>query len=608
MCGVFGVVFAQDRNDLGEVLIKASRKLVYRGYDSAGFAAIKLDGSSQLRKGPGKLESVIEQFQIQNLTGSRGIVQLRWATFGEPTEENSQPHYDSDGDILGAHNGNIVNTSTLIEEFKQEGFTVRGQNDGEMVVHAFEKFYNQTHDPLLSMQKAQTMLKGDYAFIVGQQHDNHLLAVKKGSSLYVGIGKDFIACSSDLASLLQFTNKILDIHDGEMIYYDHQHYQLYNLFTGEKIDRKPTISHIKVEEANLEGFKHYMIKEIHEQIEKTRELTELLNNSPQPLQEASRLLTNAKRIFIVASGTSYHASLIGSYYLNHIARLKTQVVIAGQFNEYYGHLVEKEDVVFCVSQSGETKDVVNVINPIRDAKLCPIISMVNIIGSSIAHKSDITLNIAAGVETSVPATKTFMNQLLLFLYLSAYIAKQNEGPEAEEVFSIISQVPELIQKTIEQDEEPCRALAETIISKAFDLYCLGYGLNYGSAMEGALKIKEVYYRHCEGMYSSEFKHGPLSIVEEGYPILFPASPAESGMVISHINEITVRKGFVVVISAYDDGYARNANSFIITPDCHHYLTPFANVVCMQLIAYYASICSGLDPDFPRNISKTLTVD
>ncbi|MDD4664092.1 MAG: glutamine--fructose-6-phosphate transaminase (isomerizing) [Caldisericia bacterium] len=608
MCGVFGIVFAENRSDLGEYLVKASRKLVYRGYDSAGFATIKTDGSTQLKKGPGKLEAVIEQFHIQKMSGSRGIVQLRWATFGEPTEANSQPHYDSDGDIIGAHNGNIVNTSSLIEEFKRDGFTVRGQNDGEMVVHAFEKHFNQTKDPLISMQKAQTMLKGDYAFIVGHQNDHHLLAVKKGSSLYVGIGKDFIACSSDLASLLQFTNKIVDIHDGEMIYYNHEHYQLYNLFSGAKIEREPYLSPIKVEEANLEGFAHYMKKEIHEQIIKTRELTELLDNDPHALNETAKILSKANRIFIVASGTSYHASLIGSYYLNQIAQLKTQVVIAGQFNEYYGHLVDKNDVVFCVSQSGETKDVVNVINPIRDGKLCPIISMVNIIGSSIAHKSDITLNIAAGVETSVPATKTFMNQILLFLYLSAYIAKQTGAPEAEEVFSIIGAIPELIAKTIEQDEEPCQALADTVISKAHDLYCLGYGLNYGSAMEGALKIKEVYYRHCEGMYSSEFKHGPLSIVEEGYPILFPASPSESGMVISHINEITVRKGFVVLISPYDEGYARNANSYIITPNCHHYLTPFANVVCMQLIAYFSSVLSGYDPDFPRNISKTLTVD
>jgi glucosamine--fructose-6-phosphate aminotransferase (isomerizing) len=608
MCGVFGIVFAENRSDLGEYLVKASRKLVYRGYDSAGFASFTKEGTTLLKKGPGKLEEVIEQFHVQKMSGSRGLVQLRWATFGEPNEANSQPHYDSDGDIIGAHNGNIVNTSSLIEEFKKEGFVVRGQNDGEMVVHAFEKFYNQTKDPLTAMQKAQSMLKGDYAFIVGHQNDNHLLAVKKGSSLYVGIGKDFIACSSDLASLLQFTNKIVDIHDGEMIYYDHQHYQLYHLATGEKIDRDPYISPIKVEVANLEGFAHYMKKEIHEQIEKTRELTELLDNEPQLLEEASKLFIQAKQIYIVASGTSYHASLIGSYYLNQIAHLKTQVVIAGQFNEYYGHLVNRQDVVLCVSQSGETKDVVNVINPIREGKLCPIISMVNIIGSSIAHKSDITLPIAAGVETSVPATKTFMNQILLFLYLSAFIAKKTGKPEAEEAFSIIGTIPSLIAKTIEQDEEPCQALADTIISKTRDLYCLGYGLNYGAALEGALKIKEVYYRHCEGMYSSEFKHGPLSIVEDGYPILFPASPLESGMVISHINEITVRKGFVVVISPYDDGYARNANSYIITPSCHHYLTPFANVVCMQLIAYFTSVLSGYDPDFPRNISKTLTVD
>jgi len=608
MCGVFGIVFEKDRKDLGEVLIKASRKLVYRGYDSAGFAVFEKNGKTRLSKGPGKLESVIEQFDIHSFQGSRGIVQLRWATFGEPNEVNSQPHIDSDGDIIGAHNGNIVNTSLLIDQFKQEGMTVRGQNDGEMVVHAYEKFYNLYKEPVKAMLNAQTILKGDYAFIVGNIETNRLLSVKMGSSLYMGVGDGFICCSSDLASILQFTNNILFINDHEMVYFSHNEYQIYNMQTGEKIERSPEISTISVENANLEGYPHYMLKEINEQPIKTKELLALLENTQDSIQKASRMLRSANRIFLVASGTSYHASVIGSYYLNNLAGLSTQTVLAGQFNDYYGHQVHSDDLIFCISQSGETKDVVNVINPLRDNKIGKVLSMVNIIGSSIAHKSDLVLNISAGLETSVPATKTFMNQILLFLYLAVYMGKENKNPTAIDLYSQLHLIPDLISKTIETTIKEAEIVAGNLVEKATDLYCLGYGVNFGTALEGALKIKEVYYKHCEGMYSSEFKHGPLSIVEPGYPILFPASPNEASMVISHINEIRVRKGNVVVISPHHNDYEKCASSFISVPDCDHFITPFLNTVVLQLIAYYASVRSGYDPDFPRNISKTLTVD
>lgn len=608
MCGVFGIVFENDRKDLGEILIKASRKLVYRGYDSAGFASFDKQGKTKLSKGPGKLEDVIQQFDIQTFSGSKGIVQLRWATFGEPNAVNSQPHFDSDGDIIGAHNGNIVNTSQLIEQFKKEGMTVRGENDGEMVVHAYEKFYNQNPDPVDAMRKAQTILKGDYAFIVGNIENKNLLSVKMGSSLYMGVGDDFICCSSDLASILQFTNRILFLNDGEMVYFGHNHYQIYDIKAGSRIERKPEISTINVEQANLEGFPHFMLKEIHEQPTKTKELFDLLENSSDLMKKSSQFLRASDRIFLVASGTSYHASVIGSYFLNNLAGLNTQTILAGQFNNYYGTQVKKDDLIFCVSQSGETKDVVNVINPIRDNKACPIMSMVNIVGSSIALKSDLVLNISAGLETSVPATKTFMNQIFLFLYLAIFIGKENSNEQAEELYQKLPTLSNLLKKTIETTTLDAEQIANSLVEKATDLYCLGYGINFGAALEGSLKIKEVYYKHCEGMYSSEFKHGPLSIVEAGYPILFPSSLNDAGMVISHINEIMVRKGYVVVISPFHDAYKKSASQIITVPDCDHYFTPFLNIVVLQLIAYFASVHSGYDPDFPRNISKTLTVD
>ncbi|MCK5848047.1 MAG: glutamine--fructose-6-phosphate transaminase (isomerizing) [Caldisericia bacterium] len=608
MCGVFGIVYSKETDKLGDSLIKGSRKLVYRGYDSAGFASFKEDGSTMLRKGPGMLEDIIKSKNISEFSGKRGIVQLRWATFGEPNEENSQPHYDSDKDIIGAHNGNIVNTEQLSEQFKAEGMTIRGTNDGEMVVHAYEKFYNQYHDMKKSMMKAQTLLKGDYAFVCGNTELDKLMAVKMGSSLYMGIGDDFILCSSDLGSILQFTRNIVFLKDGDLVIYDDHEYHIYDIHTGKDITRPPEECNIKIEEANLVGYDHYMIKEIHEQPKRVQELLNLLANSQQLVKNFIETLNQADHVYLVASGTSYHASIVGAYYLNHLAEIHAVPVLAGYFNEYYNISPTAKDVILCVSQSGETKDVINVINPILHNTSAKIISMVNVTGSSIAQKSELVLNVSAGLETSVPATKSYTNQLFTFLYVAALAGKMKNLDKANEIFTQLEKIPGLIQETIDTVKEECEDIAALLVKRDSDLYCLGYGIQYGTALEGALKIKEVYYKHCEGMYSSEFKHGPLSIVDKNYPILFPASPADDHMVISHINEIMVRKGNVIVISPQYKGYAKAASRVVVVPDSDHYFVPFSTVVVLQLIAYYASILAGLNPDFPRNISKTLTVD
>ncbi len=608
MCGVFGIAFESDHPQLGTYLIKAAQKLVYRGYDSAGFASFSSTGETKLSKGPGKLDEVIKKYDIEKFTGSRAIVQLRWATFGEPNEANSQPHYDSDGDIIGAHNGNIVNTTLLIEQFKAEGFTVRGTNDGEMVVHAYEKYFNEHADMLKAMSHAETILKGDYAFIVGHKNDQNLLAVKMGSSLYMGIGEGFICCSSDLASILQFTKTIVPLKDGEMVLYNHNSYQIYDIHTCEKIDRAPELSTITIEEAKLDGYPHYMIKEINEQPIKTKELLELMEQPDPEIDAFLQTIEQSRRCWFVASGTSYHAAVIGAHYFSQLAHIDVQPVIAGHFNEIYGHLVTEKDTLLCISQSGETKDLVNVMNPLIKEKRGNLLSMVNVVGSSISTKSNYSLNIAAGLETSVPATKSFMNQILMLLLLAVQLGCKNQISKALDLKKELHKIPSLIQDTIQQCQKDCEEIAEKQLVEADDLYCLGYGLNYGSALEGSLKIKEVYYKHCEGMYSSEFKHGPLSIIQEGYPILFPAAPEESYMVISHVNEIKVRKGYVVIISPQYEGFELAADRCIVVPDAPYMLTPFANITALQLIAYYASVKSGYDPDFPRNISKTLTVD
>jgi glutamine---fructose-6-phosphate transaminase (isomerizing) len=256
MCGVFGIVFKSDREEMGQILINASRRLTYRGYDSAGFGVFKKDNTTSLFKGPGKLEDVISKFNIKELKGYRGIIQLRWATFGEPNEANSQPHYDCDKNIIGAHNGNIVNTNQLIDQFKSEGHTIRGTNDGEIVIHAYEKYFDLTNSMKEAIIEARKILKGDYAYVVGEVKDNKLAAIKMGSSLYMGVGSDFICCSSDLTSILEITDQIIQINDGEFVIFDDMNYQFYDIYTGSEIEKHPKKSDISIETANLEGYPH----------------------------------------------------------------------------------------------------------------------------------------------------------------------------------------------------------------------------------------------------------------------------------------------------------------------------------------------------------------
>jgi glutamine---fructose-6-phosphate transaminase (isomerizing) len=424
----------------------------------------------------------------------------------------------------------------------------------------------------------------------------------------MGVGSDFICCSSDLTSILEITDQIIQINDGEFVIFDDMNYQFYDIYTGSEIEKHPKKSDISIETANLEGYPHFMLKEIYEQPLKTKELIELLDNNTDKIEELSKILNNSANIYLVGSGTSYHACLIGTYYLNNLSNLSVTPVIAGAFNEYYLNTIKENDVIICVSQSGETKDLVNVINALKKLNKGKIIGIVNIVGSSISIKSNLTFNIAAGLEVSVPATKTFMNQILLLLYISLYLGSQKNNDEAKKIFEKINKIPDLLKETLDFVYSKCKDLVDEIKGSFEDSYCLGYGINYGTALEGALKIKEVYYKHCEGMYSSEFKHGPLSIVEKNYPIFFVACKEDSLMVISHINEITCRGGNVITISPYLEEYERYSTRLITLPDTNRYFTPFINTIATQLIAYFSSIKDGINPDFPRNISKTLTVD
>jgi glutamine---fructose-6-phosphate transaminase (isomerizing) len=595
MCGIFGIVTGKEQ-PLGALLIEAAQRLTYRGYDSVGVATLS-GNSIDLRKDTGRVDEVAGKYHIADMTGSRGIAQLRWATFGEPSRVNAQPHLDSDGDMVGAHNGNVVNNFELRQEFIAEGLTIRSQNDGETCVHAVERYINKGYEFLDAIRLAYGDLQGDYAFVIGRSADEKLYAIKKGSGMVVGLGKGFTCLSSDLPSILPLTRQIIRIQDGEIITLWADRVELRSVKDGKLIQRKPELVTESMDAVQKGGYPHFMLKEIHEQSQVAREVLHLLAGSHE-LQGILDKMRTARNLYFIGCGTSYHACLAGSVYFAQLAGRAVIPVLAPQFLAQFLPAVNHEDVGLFVSQSGETKDVLNALQA-AEARGMTTFGLANVIGSTLTRATACTLPLCCGYEISVPATKTFTNQLVTFLFLAYRLADRDTAD--------LDQIPDLMDQTLELVAPQVAALAAGI-NKWNDMYCLGYGATYPIALEGALKLKEITYAHCEGMLSTEFKHGPLSAVTDGFPVLFVAPPGDVSLIVSGINEVTCRGGAAIAIGEEDSRLRANASQMIVLPKSIPQISSLLAVLPLQLLSYHISVARGYDPDFPRNLSKTLTVD
>jgi glucosamine--fructose-6-phosphate aminotransferase (isomerizing) len=595
MCGIFGIV-TKGEQLLGPILIDAARRLTYRGYDSVGVATIR--GSRiDLRKDTGRVNDVATKYDFAEMIGQRGITQLRWATFGEPSQVNSQPHLDSDGDMVGAHNGNVVNNVELRLQFIAEGLTVRSQNDGESCVHAVERYIKKGYDFIDAIRLAYGDLQGDYAFVIGRINDDKLYAIKKGSGLVVGIGDGFTCLSSDLPSILPLTREIVRIQDGEIITLWPDRIELRSVKDGSLIARDQETISESMDAVQKGGYPHFMLKEIHEQPQVARELLHLLEGNPDVIKVVEKMC-KARQLYFVGCGTSYHACLAGSVYFANIAGRTAIPVLAPQFVPQYAPAVNYEDVGVFVSQSGETKDVLNALQ-VGETRGMTSFGLANVIGSTLTKETECNLPLCCGYEISVPATKTFTNQVITFLYLAYRMA----GRDTKE----LAHIPELMERTLEV-VAPQVATVVTAVNTWNDLYCLGYGATYAIALEGALKLKEITYAHCEGMLSTEFKHGPLSAITEGFPVLFVAGPRDVSLIVSGINEVTCRGAKAIAIGEEDASLRANASDLIVLPKSTPEISALLAVLPLQLLSYQMSVMRGFDPDFPRNLSKTLTVD
>jgi glucosamine--fructose-6-phosphate aminotransferase (isomerizing) len=485
----------------------------------------------------------------------------------------------------------------LRQQFIAEGMTVRSHNDGESCVHAVERYIDRGFDFIEAIRCAYQDLQGDYAYVIGRINDDKLYAIKKGSGLVVGIGEGFTCVSSDLPSILPLTRKILRIQDGEIITLWANRVELRSVVDGRLIEREPELVTETMEAVQKGGYAHFMLKEIHEQPQVAREVLHMLAGSTE-VKRVLDAIRNARQVYFIGCGTSYHACLAGSVYFAQLAGRAVIPVLAPQFIPQYLPAVNQQDVGIFVSQSGETKDVLNALQA-AEAQGMTCLGLANVIGSTLTKATACWLPLCCGYEISVPATKTFTNQVVTFLYLAYRLAGRDPRP--------LEDIPALMETTLNATAPQIEAIVPAI-NQWNDLYCLGYGATYPMALEGALKLKEITYAHCEGMLSTEFKHGPLSAVTDNYPVLFVTGPEDVPLIVSGINEVTCRGGRAIAIGQGDSRLRANASEVITLPEASPEISSLLSILPLQLLAYHMSVGRGYDPDFPRNLSKTLTVD
>ncbi len=591
MCGIVGYV---GREEALPLILGGLERLEYRGYDSAGVALIE-KGKLIVDKKVGKIRELVKSLWGKPYKAKIGIGHTRWATHGAPSEENAHPHTDEKGEFAVVHNGIIENYLTLREELKKEGVSFRSNTDTEVIAHLIAKNYNG--DLLEAVLKTVRKLEGAFAFAVITVHEpERIVGVKQGSPLVVGIGKGENFLASDIPAILPYTRNVITLSDGEIADITPEGVNIYD-FEGNPVAKEIMIVPWDIISAEKGGFKHFMLKEIYEQPKAVGDtIRGLVSEGDLPFS-----LKDFRRILMIACGTSYHAGLVGKFWIEKYAGVPTEVVYASEFR-YADFPVSDEDLVVGISQSGETIDTKFALNFAKE-RGAKTLALVNVVGSSIDRESDYSLYTHAGPEIGVAATKTFTAQLTALLFLAV------KGSEREEeALRSIMKIPSKLEKTLELSED-LENLALKYMKKKDFLY-LGRYLSYPIALEGALKLKEISYIHAEGYPAGEMKHGPIALIDENMPVVVIAPKDRVyEKTLSNIEEVKTRKGIVLTVGyTGDERLKKISDEFIAVPEVEEDLSPFVTVVPLQLLAYHIASKLGLDVDQPRNLAKTVTVE
>ena len=621
MCGIVGYI---GNKEAYPILIKGLQRLEYRGYDSAGCAMLSAKKHKlNVYKAKGKVSDLVKFAEGKDVSGSIGIAHTRWATHGVPSEVNAHPHVSQSGNLTLVHNGIIENYATLREQLKKHGFSFKSETDTEVLVQLIEYVMEKNAVDLpTAVRVALGKVYGAYAIaVIDSRNPNVLVAARKSSPLAVGVVDDnsefFLA--SDASPIAEYTNHIVYLKDEEVAVIERgEQLRVYNL-SGEKSETEIKEVDVDLSMLDHEGFPHFMLKEIFDQPNVLKDcmsgrvIESPFTHHPDVLLSAvrghRRELLQAKRIVIVSCGTSWHAGLIGKQLIEHFCRIPVEVAYASEFR-YSNPVIEPNDVVMAISQSGETADTLAAIQMAKE-KGALIFGIVNGVGSSIARESDTGTYIHVGPEIGVASTKAFTGQVvvLTMIALALGMAKGTvEEDEFEETIKELQLIPDKIKKVLEQNDKIQKLAVKFTFAHNF-LY-LGRGWNYPVALEGALKLKEISYIHAEGYPAAEMKHGPIALVDEEMPVVFIATHHKLyRKIISNMQEVISRKGHIIAIVTEGDEEIKNmVDEVIEVPQTLACLAPLLSVIPLQLLSYHVAVAKGLNVDQPRNLAKSVTVE
>ena len=584
MCSIIGYL---GDDTAAPIIVKGLRRMEYRGYDSVGVAT-ESNNQIELKKGVGKVEEVNTKVHLENLPGKIGIGHTRWATHGKVTDSNAHPHPSNSGKIAIVHNGIIENFDELKNELQKDGYKFKSETDSEVIANLLQKNFEISNNVKDTIMKTVTDLKGHYSFIV-MFENGQLAAARFHEPLIVGVGDNNYFLSSDVLGFIEQTDNAIYIDNGNLVLIDQNKFQILD-FDGNEI--KPQITKVSKEFADVYkgDYAHFTLKEISEQAETVFSAGE---NTKKAIKESADYLKHSKNVFLTGSGTSYNATLIAKYLLSKYAKIKAESIIASEL-QFSPESIEPNSILIAISQSGESADVLEAVN-IAKQKDCKIISIINSLTSSLARESDIVIGMNCGPEIGVAATKSFTSQLIVLYKIVQELSKDIEI-DFEEISSAISQILE--------EHNMIKKIASEI-KEISDIYVLGRGIHYPIAIESALKIKELTYIHAEGIAGGELKHGPLALMDSNVFVII-INPEDSTYqdTLTSAREIKARGARIIGISNKNsDAY----DFWIKIPESKELTYPISETIPIQLLSYYAAIEKDTDPDYPRNLAKSVTV-
>ncbi len=607
MCGIVGYVGGRDCLD---ILVDGLKRLEYRGYDSAG-VAVMAEGQTKVVRSLGKLAALEKALLQDRIMGRLGIGHTRWATHGGPSEANAHPH--KVGRVTLVHNGIVENHLALKAELSEQGRSFASETDTEIVAHLIDFELESGRDPVGAVRAALARLRGTWALaILVDGVEDRVFCAKNSSPLVVGLGEDESFVASDIPAILSHTRRILFLEDGDMAVVGAAGIEVLDAATGETVRRSVKTVDWSPVMAEKEGFKHFMLKEIHEQpraVSDTLMGRVLLEQGDVNLNGLDLDPKSLRKVFIVACGTSYHAGLVGKFLIESLARIPVEVDLGSEFR-YRDPLIGKGDLLVAISQSGETADTLAAVRAAKE-RGARVVAVTNVIDSQIPRTADAAVYTHAGPEIGVASTKAFTTQITVLVLLALHLGRRNENlgrAEAGKLLEELAQIPSFMHHVVQQGaalEVMARRYAN-----ASDFLYLGRGINYPIALEGALKLKEISYIHAEGYPAGEMKHGPIALIDEDLPVVavMPSGPVYEKM-LSNVQEVRARQGRVIAVASQGDTRVGSiADDVFLVPSVSEPLQPLLTVLPLQMLAYHIADHKGTDVDQPRNLAKSVTVE